>query len=283
MTQALYLIDTMYLLFKSFYALGKRASLTSPDGLPTGALYGLRKSLDTMRQHFPMRYGVCVFDSEKPVFRCQLSPQYKANRPPVDPDLKRQIPYALQLCQALGYPIAHAEGFEADDVIATITRQALGQGWSVRIVSKDKDLAQLLDLQGDVAQVMLEGQKETLYLDRLNCQEKYGVSARLIRDWLALMGDSSDNIIGLRGVGPKTAAALLNRCGSLEALLQNPASAGRFAQALQENRAQLELNRCLTSLDHEAPLPWKLESLETFTINPPTEIPTLFASLGFKL
>ena len=208
LSDTLYIVDTMYLLFKSFYAL-ENSKLHSRSGFPTGALYGLASALTHMRKNLPMQYCVCAFESEEPAFRKELSPIYKANRPEVDPSLKLQIPKAIEMCEKMGFVTVNKPGYEADDVIASIARRILKEeGWRVRVISKDKDLAQLTALEGDIAIIVPDAHANKMehYVDKETCEKRYGVPPELIGDWLALQGDSCDNIIGIKGVGPKTAA-----------------------------------------------------------------------------
>ena len=286
MSDTLYIVDTMYQIFKSFYGLGRNARLTSPQGVPTGAVYGLARTLKSWRHKLGMEYCICSFESPVPVFRCELSPEYKANRPPVDPDLKVQIPLAIDMCRHLGYTIVSADGYEADDVIGTLAAKALQKGWKVRVMSKDKDLAQLLALEGDIAVMMpSDGKAKDHYVDKNTCQEHYcGVPAELIVDWLALMGDTSDNIIGIKGIGEKTGAKLLNKCGSLDKLMEQPNLAGRFAAEIAASQERLRLNRCLATVCKDVALPFELENLADFAIkNPDNEAENFCNNLGINL
>lgn len=258
----LYIVDTMYLLFKSFFAL-ENSKLHNRAGFPTGALYGLASALTNMRKNLPMQYCICAFESEEPTFRKELSPVYKANRPEIDPSLKLQIPKAIEMCERLGYVTVNKPGYEADDVIASIARRAVsGDRWRVRVISKDKDLAQLTALEGDIAIIVpdIHAKKMEHYVDKESCEKRYGVPPGLVGDWLALQGDSCDNIIGIKGVGPKTAAKILKAAGSLERLLANPRLAGeRFANVIADSKAQLELNKRLVTLADDLDLPVSYE------------------------
>jgi len=258
----LYIVDTMYLLFKSFFAL-ENSKLHNRAGFPTGALYGLASALTNMRKNLPMQYCICAFESEEPTFRKELSPVYKANRPEIDPSLKLQIPKAIEMCERLGYVTVNKPGYEADDVIASIARRAVsGDRWRVRVISKDKDLAQLTALEGDIAVIVpdIHAKKMEHYVDKESCEKRYGVPPELVGDWLALQGDSCDNIIGIKGVGPKTAAKILKAAGSLERLLANPRLAGeRFANVIADSKAQLELNKRLVTLADDLDLPVSYE------------------------
>ncbi|MBQ7528443.1 hypothetical protein IJT10_00870 [bacterium] len=285
MRPIIYLIDTMYLVFKSYYALNKNNRLVSPDGTPTGALNGLAVILTSLRRHLSMEYCICAFESKERTFREDISPIYKANRPPLDEDLKVQIPLALELCRHLGYRVFNVSGFEADDVIASLAKRFLKNGWSVRIISKDKDLAQILALEGDVAIIMPDNKGQVNHsVDRSNCEEHYGVGAELIRDWLALQGDAADNIIGIKGIGPKTAAKLLKDCGCLEELMAHPDRAGqRFADIIASSSDTLQNNKRLTTLYGDIPLDSSFDDLAQLAIRPISdEGQAFFQRLGFN-
>ncbi|MGM9999666.1 MAG: 5'-3' exonuclease H3TH domain-containing protein [Candidatus Bruticola sp.] len=285
MSDTLFIVDTMYQIFKNFYALGGARGLRSPQGVPTSAVYGLAKTLRSWRTKLGMEYCICTFESSVPVFRREISPLYKANRPPLDPDLKVQIPLSIDVCRHLGYKVLYADGYEADDVIGTLSAAALKRGWKVRILSKDKDFAQLLALEGDIA-VMLpaEGKSSEHYVDKNNCPDNYcGVPAELIVDWLALMGDASDNIIGVKGIGEKTGAKLINKFGSLENVIKQAELCGRFASAIKEAQERLKINKVLASICQDAPLPVRMDSLDEFKIQDPgAEAEDFCQKLGIK-
>lgn len=284
MADTLFVIDTMYLIFRNFYAM--RGNLRSPSGVPTGAVFGLLHSLDFLRTRLKMEYCVCCTESECEVFRHKISPIYKENRPPAAPELKVQIPLALEMCRHLGFKVLSADGFEADDVIASLTCMAVKKGWPVRIISKDKDMAQLLAMDGDIAIETAFSNGDSSYIDRNNCAEKYGVPPELIADWLALKGDTSDNVIGIKGIGDKTASKLLLKCGGLDELMKDPAAAGRFAAAIEESRERLLLNKRLVELraDACAGLTESVESIEQFRIaEPDAEAADFFANLGISV
>ncbi|MGM9992588.1 MAG: 5'-3' exonuclease H3TH domain-containing protein [Candidatus Bruticola sp.] len=285
MSDTLFIVDTMYQIFKNFYALGGARGLRSAQGVPTSAVYGLAKTLRSWRTKLGMDYCICAFESSVPVFRREISPLYKANRPPLDPDLKVQIPLAMDMCRHLGYKVIYADGYEADDIIGTLSASALKKGWKVRVLSKDKDFAQLLALDGDIA-IMLpaEGKSDEHYVDKSNCQDNYcGVPAELIVDWLALMGDASDNIIGVKGIGEKTGAKLINKFGSLENIIERADLCGRFAVAIKEAQDRLKMNKVLASIRQDAPLPVHMNSLEEFKIqNPGAAAESFCQNLGIK-
>ena len=206
-----YLIDGSSYLFRAFFALPR---LSTSRGLPTNAVYGfISMLLKLLREHRPQAMAV-VFDGPKPSFRKELYNDYKAQRPPAPDDLKVQIPYVKEVLSAMRIPVLEVEGFEADDVIATLTEKAKREGLEVVIVSGDKDLLQLVSDQVTELDTMKDerfGPQEV--------REKFGVPPERIPDLIGLMGDQSDNIPGIEGIGPKTARMLIERYGTLEELL----------------------------------------------------------------
>lgn len=206
----LFLVDSFAQIFRCHYAL---RALTDSQGRPTNAVFGMARFLIQLEQKHPRCDGAFVFDRGRPPHRMKLAPAYKANRPPTPEDLLAQLPAIRAFIAAFGWTIVEHDDTEADDLIASIAAQFTDR--QVRIVSADKDLAQTID-----------GRVEMLVPDpagkgfaRRGVEEvraKFGVGPENIRDYLALIGDASDNIPGVPGVGPKTAAALLVRFGSAE-------------------------------------------------------------------
>jgi DNA polymerase-1 len=216
----LYLIDGTSQLFRAFFAI---RGLTNAAGFPTNAVFGfttmLRKLLNEER---PEYIGV-AFDLEGPTFRHQRFADYKAHRPPVPEDLIAQLPLIREVCEGFRIPMLELPGYEADDLIATYTKLAREEGYDVVVVASDKDLLQLV---GDGVTV-LNPSKE-IRLDAAGVVEQFGVPPERVRDVLGLMGDAVDNIPGVPGVGQKTALALVNQYGDLEAIIER---AARFVSA----------------------------------------------------
>src|SRR4051812_2145718 len=203
-----FLVDVSSMFFRAFYAI---PPLTTKEGLPTNALYGfLTMSAKLLRENKPDYVAYC-FDREEGSFRNELDHRYKANRTEVPDALAPQIPYVRQLSELLGVPCFDKKGFEADDVIGTLWKRARSEGHEVVIVSGDKDFAQLVDDHTIIYDTMKEQR-----LDRQGILKKYGIGPEKFRDYLALVGDSSDNIPGVRGVGPKSAVTLLTKFNSVE-------------------------------------------------------------------
>ncbi len=208
-----YLLDGTYTVFRSYYAI---AALTAPDGRPTGGVFGFLSIVrKLLRERRPEHFAV-AFDLEGPTHRDLVFAEYKANRAEPPEDLVPQFEMARRACEVMGWPVLSAEGFEADDVIATLARQATERGMKVVIVTADKDLYQLVD--DDV--VVLNPSKDDRILDPAGVEEVFGVPPCRVVDVLALVGDKVDNVPGVPGIGDKGARRLLARYGTLDALLE---------------------------------------------------------------
>ena len=227
-TKPLVLVDGSSYLFRAFYALP--SSLTSPDGMQTNAIHGVLNMLDRLRKDYQPDHMIVVFDAKGKTFRNDLYPEYKATRPPMPDELREQIEPLYEIVEAQGYPMIIMPGVEADDVIGTMS---VGYDGDVIISTGDKDMAQLVN-----DRVSLINTMSNTFFDRQGVIDKYGVPPERIRDYLALMGDTSDNIPGVPKVGPKTAVKWLNEYGSLENIMAN---AEKFKGKVGENlRASLE-------------------------------------------
>src|ERR1051326_2076174 len=207
-----YLVDAHSLIFQVFHAI---SAMTSPKGLPTNALFGSTRDLLFLRDKRP-EYLIVVLDPPGPVFRNDMYAEYKAHRPPMDNDLALQLPLMPELVEALGLPSVTKEGFEADDVIATIARAADKRGLEVYICTSDKDCRQLLSER--VRLYSLRKHEEFGSEELLN---DWGIKPEQVVDFQSLVGDSVDNVPGVDGVGEKTAAKLLQEHGTLDKLLAN--------------------------------------------------------------
>ncbi len=258
---SVFLIDGSNFMFRAFHAL---PSLTSPSGVPVNALHGFVRMIQALRKEFAPEVFVAVFDHGGPTFRSEMFPEYKAHRPPPPEDLVPQIPLIRAATTALGLPAIEIAGVEADDIIATYTVQAQKGGRRVIIVSSDKDLMQLVDL-GDETRpaVLLYDTMKNKLLGPAQVLEKFGVPPDQLGDLLALTGDSSDNIPGVPGIGPKTAATLLAEFGTLERLLTGTAAIkqAKRREVIEANADKARLSRKLVELKRDvAELP-ALDSL----------------------
>ncbi|MCK5797297.1 MAG: hypothetical protein KAI47_08945, partial [Deltaproteobacteria bacterium] len=254
--KTLYLIDTSGFVFRAYHAL---PPFTNAQGLPTGAAYGFTNMLLGLLGEERPDYVAAVFDSGRAAsFRREMYGEYKANRPKTPDDLVAQFPLVEKILDGFRVPHFVLESFEADDLIATLAEAARRAGFAVTVVSSDKDLMQLV---GDDVR-LLDTMKHRVY-DRAAVREKFGVDPDKLGDWLALVGDSSDNVPGVPGVGAKTATTLLDAHGDLEAILAaaETIKGKKLSANLQEFADQARLSRRLVELQREAPFAFDLEAL----------------------
>ena len=275
MGKRLYLVDGNSCIYRAFYAI---RGLTNDDGLPTNAVYGFTgQLLRLLREERPDLMAV-VFDKSERSFRNDLYAPYKAHRPPMPEDLVEQLPYTRQVARALGLEVLEVGGYEADDVIGTLaTLAAATPDVETVIVSSDKDLMQLVDARC----TLLDTMRDVRY-GPAEVAEKTGVRPDQIVDWLALMGDSSDNIPGVKGIGKKGAAALLEQYGDLDGLYARlEEQRGKRREHLERDRDQAYLSRTLATLACDVPLDVTLEGLRPGQPDR-RRLTALFAELGFR-
>lgn len=243
----IYLVDVSSLFFRAFYAI---RPLSSPSGLPVNAIYGfLSMTLKLLKEEKPDIIAFC-FDRKEPSFRKEIDPNYKANRSEMPEDLALQMPYIRKIGPLLGIQCVDQEGFEADDVIGTLAIQALGQGCEVVIVSGDKDFAQLL--QPGI--VLYDTMKETR-TGPAEALVKWGVKPEQMIDYLAIVGDSSDNIPGVSGLGPKGAQKLLTDFGTLDGIYANIESIkGATKEKLIRDKDNAYLSQKLVRIVTDVPI-----------------------------
>ncbi len=220
----LLLVDGSSYLYRAFYAL---PGFKSPDGHPTGVIYGVLNMLRHIHKQYPSDYSVCIFDAKGKTFRNDIFSDYKANRPSMPEELAMQIEPLTQAIKAMGWPILIKEGVEADDVIGTLAKKANKKNINVMISTGDKDLAQLVNQKTTLINTMTNE-----VLDVEGVKNKFGVSPSLIIDYLTIVGDKSDNIPGVEKVGPKTALKWLNEYQSLDRIIHN---AENFSGVIGEN------------------------------------------------
>jgi DNA polymerase-1 len=277
-----FLLDAMSFIFRAYHAMQRSRPMSTRSGLPTAATYVFVNMIKKLRQDFAPKYFAAIFDPSGEVFRDERARSistlrrwnsklqdfedvgydgYKAKRESMPEDLRRQIPYIRRSLKALRIPILQAEGFEADDVIGTLAREAAEQRHEVFIVSGDKDMMQLVTEQVKV----LNPQKDNLILDPAKVIETLGVPPDKVVDVMALRGDSVDNIPGAPGIGDKGSVELIKEFGSVEAVLDRAAEVQRksYRESLEQNRETVLLSKELVTIDCHVPLPLDLHAMET--------------------
>ncbi|MQZ56925.1 DNA polymerase I [Acinetobacter junii] len=245
------LVDGSYFLFRAFHAL---PPLTTSTGLHTNAIRGAISAIQKLMRRTQPTHMAVIFDTPEPTFRHKLSPIYKGDRPSMPVELSEQIPYLHALIKALGIPLYSLPGAEADDIIGTLTKRALSEGHHVLISTGDKDMAQLVN-----PHVKLEDSFKERVLDEAGVLEKFGVHPHQIIDYLTLMGDASDGIMGVPGVGAKTAAKLLTEYGSLNNIIANVDQLkGKLSQNIKDNLDNIKIDHQLASIvcDLDLALDW---------------------------
>jgi len=243
----LYLVDGSSYLYRAFHAL---PHLTNSKGDPTGALLGVANMLKRLLNEEDPEHIAVVFDAKGPTFRHELYPEYKANRPPMPAELRRQVDQILEFTGLLGLPLLQVDGVEADDVIGTLCRAAEAEGMNCVISTGDKDLAQLVSDRTTLVNTMTDTAS-----DRAGVMEKFGVTPEQIVDFLALTGDKSDNIPGVEKCGPKTAAKWLSTYGTLdEVMAHSNEIGGKIGEYLRAALDQLPLSRELTTIRRDLDL-----------------------------
>jgi DNA polymerase I len=263
------IIDGMSQAYRAYFAI---RGLASTQGLPTNAVYGFAIMLKRVLQKYPPEYLAVALDSYQPTARHAQYKLYKATRKKMPADLAQQMPYIRKFCAAMRIPILEAPGYEADDVIAAASRQALDAGLYPVVVTLDKDLYQLVDTV-----LILNTSKDDLIVDRDKVRELFGVAPEQIPDLLGLWGDTSDNVPGAPGIGEKTARDLIQRFGSLEACLERAGEIENARQraSLVENREQILLSKQLVIVDPSVPITVDWAELEVKSPDRSTLIPLL--------
>ena len=248
------LVDGSYYLFRAYHAM---PGLTNSQKEPTGAIFGVINMLRKLLKEEQPDYFAVVFDAKGKSFRNDLYPEYKANRPPAPPDLVAQIEPLHEIIRALGVPLLLIDNVEADDVIATLAVQAAGAGLQTLVSTGDKDLAQIVN-----DDIHLINTMNNTRFDRGGVVEKYGVPPERIVDYLALIGDTSDNVPGIPKVGPKTAVKWLTEHGSLDEIVARADSfPGKVGEYLRENLDRIPLSKELVTLKTDLELPVAPERL----------------------
>ncbi len=272
----------MSFIFRAYHAMQRQRPMSTRSGLPTAATYVFVNMINKLRRDFAPELFAAVFDVSAPVFRDERAKAmttirkwnaktqsfdeveyagYKANREAMPPDLAQQLPYIRRALEAFRIPILQAEGFEADDVIGTLARQAAEQGYPVFVVSNDKDMMQLVNEQVKV----LNPAKDNLVLDREKVIETLGVPPERVIDVMALRGDAIDNVPGAPGIGDKGSIDLIQQFGSVEAALDHADEVKRktYRESLENNRDNILLSKELVTIDCAVPLELNLDAMRT--------------------
>ncbi len=250
----LVLIDGSSYLYRAYHALPK---LSNSAGEPTGALHGVLTMINKLVREQPAERIAVVFDAPGKTFRDEMYAEYKANRPPMPDDLRDQVEPLIDAVKAMGLPLLRVEGVEADDVIGTLCRRCADEGKNVLVSTVDKDMAQLVS-----DNIMLVNTMSGQVLDRDGVKKKFDVFPEQIIDYLALVGDSSDNIPGVPRVGAKTAAKWLNQYPTADDIIENAADiGGKVGESLRENIEQLKLSRKLATIRQDLELPATVDEL----------------------
>ena len=275
-----FLVDAMGFIFRAYFA--PMGRLNSPAGIPTKVPYLFSNMLRKLQKEHAPDYLAVVFDTREPTFRDKLFDKYKAQRPPMPDDLAVQLPYVRRMCEAMRLPVLEFDGFEADDVIGALAKQAAKKGLDVSIVTSDKDMMQLV---GGNVRVLRPGagpDKTDLVVDAAKVEEIMGVPPEKVADVMALMGDSIDNIPGAKGIGEKGAKELIRRFGSAEAALERAkeVEGKRYREALENSREAVVMSKQLAVIDTAAPVKLALDDLQASA--PDVEaLRALYAELGF--
>jgi DNA polymerase-1 len=248
----LLLIDANSIIHRSFHAL---PAFTGPVGEPTGALYGIASILLKLWREDRPTYAAALFDRPEPTFRKQEYAEYKAQRPPAPDELVSQIVEAHRLFAAFGIATFERPGFEADDLIATLAERFRQEpDLQIVILTGDRDTLQLIDGDHIVVRTFNKGVSDTTTYDEAAVTEKYGFPPRLMVDYKALVGDPSDNIKGVSGVGPKTATELIKRFGGVDDIFRAAADDPKLAARLAGKEQEAAFSRKLVVLDREVPV-----------------------------
>jgi len=274
--ETLCLIDGSSYIFRAYF--GVRQNLSTSKGLPTNALYGFVTMLQKVVRDECPDYLTVTFDSKEKTFRHEMYADYKANRESPPEDLQKQFPYFERLVAAHNIHSIRVPGVEADDIIGTLTRQGQQAGLKVVIVSSDKDMMQLIEPDVEMLDTMKNkrfGKKEVV--------EKFGVGPDKVIEVMGLMGDSSDNIPGVKGVGPKTAAELIQKFGSIEGLYRriDEVDKKKLKEKLETDRENAELSRKLVTIDTDVAVDCSISDLKAMEVNN-TALTKIFTELEFS-
>ncbi len=270
----LVLVDGSSYLYRAFHAM---PSLTNSKGEPTGAVYGVTNMLRRLLKDYDPAHVAVVFDAKGKTFRDEMYPEYKANRPPMPNELRSQIEPIHAIVRAMGLPLLSIEGVEADDVIGTLAKQAEEQGMKVLVSTGDKDMAQLVNEHVTLVNTMTE-----TTMDPDGVSEKFGIPPERIIDYLALIGDTVDNVPGVPKVGPKTAVKWLQDYGSLDGIIEHADEfKGKVGEYLRDSLQQLPLSKELVTIKCDVEMELKPLQLERESPDQ-NALRDLYSQLEFK-
>ncbi len=246
-------IDGNSLMHRAFHAI--RQPMTAPDGRSTGALFGFFNMFIKMVDTFHPDGVICAFDKGKPRVRMEMLPQYKAQRPPMDPSLHEQFPMVKELLRTLDVPVAELEGWEGDDILGTLARRGEAAGYDMLLFTGDRDMYQLSTEHVKIVSTQ-KGVSEVKIMDPESVEDLYhGITPELVPDFYGLKGDSSDNIPGVPGIGPKKAAALIVRYGSLDEVIAHADEVpGKMGESLRAHVDDALVSRRVATIRTDAPI-----------------------------
>ena len=278
----LFLVDAMAHVYRAFFA-PMPQRLTGPGGVPTNVPFLFGNILRRLIKDYQPEYIGIVFDPPGATFRDKLFEKYKAQRQPMPDEMRVQLPFVRRLCEAMRLPVLEIKGYEADDVIGTMAVQAGKHNLEVLIVSNDKDMMQLVGKSVRTLRTGSGGTKGDIIVDEKKVEEILGVPPEKVVDYMALLGDTIDNIPGAKGIGEKGAAELIKKYGSVESALDHADEVPnkRYREALQQQREQVLMSKQLAEIAKDAPIELKLQELE---LRPPNgaALAELYRELGFS-
>src|SRR5437870_11591293 len=259
----LFLVDAMAHIYRAFFA-PMPQRLTCPGGVPTNVPFVLGYILRRLIKDYQPDYIGIVFDPPGATFRDKLFEKYKAQRQPMPDEMRVQLPFVRRLCEAMRLPVLEVKGYEADDVIGTMAVKAGMNNLEVLIVSNDKDMMQLVGKNVRTLRTGSGGLKGDIIVDAKKVEEILGVPPEKVVDYMALLGDTIDNIPGAKGIGEKGAAELIKKYGSVENALDHAdeVSNKRYREALQQQREQVLMSKQLAAISTDVPMKLDFEALE---------------------
>jgi DNA polymerase I len=280
-TKKLFLVDAMAHIYRAFYA--PMVRMNAPSGVPTKVPFLFANILRRLIKDYQPDYLGVVFDTKGPTFRDKLFEKYKAQRPPMPDDLSLQIPYVRKFCEAMRLPILEFQGYEADDVLGAMAKQAANKNLEVLLITNDKDMMQLVNGGVRILRTGSGGAKADVIVDEKKVEEILGVPPEKVIDVMALMGDTVDNIPGAKGIGEKGATELIRKYGSVENALDHAAEVSnkRYREALQQQREQVMMSKQLATIATDVPLDLDLHALERRAPDVDA-LAALYRELGFN-